>query len=153
MGVSSTASPALPAVPGRVRRAAALLHLSLAVLIAAAVVIQVYLAGAFIFGAGQGALDAHRSVGWSAHTGEMLLFAAALVARLPRTDILLSLALVVIGTAQVALASSVKWLGGLHPLFALVVLGMATTLASRGLRRRRAAPGTPVRPAAAPRPG
>ena len=67
MNVSSTASPAVPTVPGKVRRAAALLHLSLAVLIAAAVVVQVYLIGAYIFGAGQGALDAHRSVGWAAH--------------------------------------------------------------------------------------
>lgn len=142
MNISSTASPAVPNVPGRASRAAALVHLSLAVLIAAAVVVQVYLAGAYIFGAGQGALDAHRSVGWSAHTGEILLFVAALVARLPRTDTLLSLALVVIGTAQVALANSVKWLGGLHPAFALVVLALAITLASRGLRRRRAAPVT-----------
>ena len=141
MNVWSTESPAAPAAPGKVRRAAALLHLSLAVLIAAAVIVQVYLIGAYIFGAGQGALDAHKSAGWSAHAGEMLLLAAAVVARLPRTDMLLSLALAVIGTAQVALASSVKWLGGLHPLFALVVLGLAITLASRGLRRRRAAPG------------
>lgn len=142
MNVSSTASPAAANVPGKVGRAAALLHLALAVLIAAAVVVQVYLIGAYIFGAGQGALDAHRSAGWAAHTGEILLFVAALVARLPRTDTLLSLALVVIGTAQVALASSVKWLGGLHPLLALVVLGLAITLACRGLRRRRVAPAT-----------
>lgn len=142
MNVSPTESAAVPAVPGKVRQAAALLHLSLAVLIAAAVVVQVYLIGAYSFGAGQGALDAHKSVGWSAHTGELLLLVAALVARLPRTDMLLSLALVVIGTAQVALASSVKWLGGLHPLFALAVLALALALASRGLRRLRATPGT-----------
>lgn len=142
MNVSPTESAAVPAVPGKVRQAAALLHLSLAVLIAAAVVVQVYLIGAYSFGAGQGALDAHKSVGWSAHTGELLLLVAALVARLPRTDTLLSLALVVIGTAQVALASSVKWLGGLHPLFALAVLALALALASRGLRRLRATSGT-----------
>lgn len=142
MNVSPTESAAVPAVPGKVRQAAALLHLSLAVLIAAAVIVQVYLIGAYSFGAGQGALDAHKSVGWSTHTGELLLLVAALVARLPRTDMLLSLALVVIGTAQVALASSVKWLGGLHPLFALAVLALALALASRGLRRLRATSGT-----------
>ena len=142
MNVSPTELPAAPAAPGKVRRAAAMLHLSLAVLIAAAVIVQLYLIGAHIFGAGHGALDAHRSVGWSTHACEMLLLAAALVARLPRTDMLLSLALVVIGTAQVALASSVKWLGGLHPLFALAVLALALALASRGLRRLRATPGT-----------
>jgi len=124
---------------GKLRRAAGLLHLVLAILLAAAVVVQVYLIGAYVFGAGSGALDAHTSVGWSAHTSEMVLFVAALAAWLPRTDIALSFALVAIGTAQVALASSVKWLGGLHPLLALVVLGLAGVLAHRGIRRHRTA--------------
>jgi len=37
--------------------------------------------------------------------------------------------LAVIGTAQVTLASSHRWVGGLHPLFALVVLALAVALA------------------------
>ena len=122
----------------RLRTAARLVHLLLAVLIVLAVFAQVYLIGAYIFGAGEGALEAHTSVGWSTHTAEMVLFLMALVAWLPRTDLVLSFALVVIGTVQVILAGSVEWVGALHPLFALVVLIIAATLAHRAIRRRRA---------------
>lgn len=122
----------------RLRGAAGLVHLSLAVLIVLAVFAQVYLIGAYIFGAGEGALEAHASVGWSTHTAEVVLFLMALMAWLPRTDLILSFALVAIGTVQVILAGSVEWVGGLHPLFALVVLITAAALAHRGLRRRRA---------------
>ena len=52
----------------------------------------------------------------------MLILAAALVARLPRRDLLLSLLLAAIGTVQVSLAGAHRWVGGLHPLLALVVL-------------------------------
>ena len=126
----------------RLRTAARLVHLLLAVLVVLAVFAQVYLIGAYIFGAGEGALEAHTSVGWSTHTAEMVLFLMALVARLPRTDLVLSLALVAVGTVQVILADSVEWVGALHPLFALVVLMIAAVLAHRGFRRRRA--GSPL---------
>ena len=122
----------------RLRNGAMLVHLALAVLIVLAVFAQVYLIGGYIFGAGDGALEAHTSVGWSTHTAEMVLFLMALVAWLPRTDLILSFALVAIGTLQVILAGSVEWLGALHPLFALLVLVIAAALAHRGLRRRRA---------------
>ncbi len=121
----------------RLRNAAGLVHLLLSVLVVLAVFAQVYLIGAYIFGAGEGALEAHTSVGWSTHTAEMVLFLMALVAWLPRTDLLLSFALVAIGTVQVFLAASAEWVGALHPLFALVVLIIAAALAHRGLRRRR----------------
>jgi hypothetical protein len=120
-----------------VGRAAGGLHAVLAMAIVAAVFAQVYLIGAYVFGAGQGVLDAHRSVGFSAHGLEVLVLVTALVARLPRRDVGLSLLLAVVGTVQIALASSSKWVGGLHPLFALVVLGLAGALARRGLRRLR----------------
>jgi hypothetical protein len=57
---------------------------------------------------------------------------AALVARLPKADLLLSLALAVIGTVQVSFAESHMWVGGLHPLLALFVFVTAGLL----LRRR-----------------
>ena len=113
------------------------LHLALALLIVAGVVVQVYLIGGYIFGAGDGALDAHTAVGWSVHTCEMLLFLAALAAWLPRGEIGLSLVLAVLGTVQVLLSGGEKWVGALHPLLALLVLGLAGVLAQRGLRRRR----------------
>jgi Family of unknown function (DUF6220) len=125
-----------------VRRGAGWLHVALALTIVLAVSVQVYLIGAYIFGAGQGALDAHRTVGFTAHGLEVLVLVAALVAWLPRRDVALSALLAVIGTVQVALASEHRWVGGLHPLLALLVLALATTLARRSrsdgrLRRHR----------------
>jgi hypothetical protein len=121
----------------QVARGAGALHLVLAAAIVLGVFAQVYLIGAYVFGAGAGALDAHRSAGFSVHGLEVLVLVCALVARLPRADRALSLLLALVGTAQIALASSSRWVGGLHPLFALVVLGLAVALARRGVRRRR----------------
>jgi hypothetical protein len=109
--------------------------LSLAVVLG--VFVQVYLIGAYIFGAGQGALDAHRTVGFTAHGLEVLIFVTAIAAWLPRADLGLSLLLAVIGTVQVTLANGHRWVGGLHPLLALVVLSLAATLALRAVRRGR----------------
>jgi Family of unknown function (DUF6220) len=112
-------------------------HLALALAIVLGVFVQVYLIGAYVFGAGQGALDAHRTAGFTVHALEVLLLVAALAARLPRRDLGLSALLAVIGTVQIALASAHGWTGGLHPLLALVVLALAATLARRSLRARR----------------
>lgn len=115
-------------------------HLALALAIVLGVFVQVYLIGAYIFGAGQGALDAHKTAGFTAHGFEVLVFVAALIAWLPWRDLFLSLLLAVLGTVQVALASEHRWVGGLHPLLALVVLVLAATLALRAIRRRRQGP-------------
>ena len=123
----------------RARVAADWVHLALAVAIVAGVVIQVYLIGAYIFGAGQSALDYHRSMGWTVHGFELMLFAAALAAWLPRLDVGLSFVLAAVGTAQVSLASGHRWVGGLHPVLALVVAALATALALRATSRHRAA--------------
>jgi hypothetical protein len=111
-----------------VRRGASWLHFALALAIVVAVFVQVYLIGAYIFGAGQGALDAHRTVGFSAHGLEVLVLIVALVAWLPRRALALSALLALIGTVQIAMASEHRWVGGLHPLLALVVLVLAATL-------------------------
>ena len=116
-----------------IQRGAARLHLILAAAIALGVFLQVYLIGAYIFGAGQGALDAHRTAGFTVHGLEVLVLVLALVAWLPRTDIILSAALAVLGTVQIALAGGTKWVGALHPLGALFVLVLVVAL----LRRRR----------------
>jgi hypothetical protein len=50
----------------------------------------------------------------------------------------LSLLLAVFGTVQVSLASEHRWIGGLHPLLALFVVGVAAALVLRAVRRRRA---------------
>ena len=100
-------------------------HLTLSLAVVLGVFVQVYLIGAYIFGAGQGALDAHETVGFTVHGLEVLIFATAIVAWLSRADLGLSLLLAVIGTVQVSLASEDRWVGGLHPLLALVVLSLA----------------------------
>ena len=87
-------------------KAAGWLHLGFAGLIVTGVFVQVYLIGAYIFGAGEGALDLHKSLGYTVHGFEVVLFVLALVAWLPRTDLLLSLLVAVIGTAQIMLAES-----------------------------------------------
>ena len=138
--IAPTLGPARRRLLAGVRCGASRVHLALALVIVLAVFVQVYLIGSYIFGAGQGALDAHRTAGFTAHGLEVLVFIAALVAWLPRRDLVLSALLAVIGTAQVALAGEHRWVGGLHPLFALVVLALAAALASRGRARHQPGP-------------
>jgi uncharacterized membrane protein YhaH (DUF805 family) len=137
--------PRAPRVVQAIRASARSVHLFLALAIILGVFLQVYLIGSYLFGAGQGALDAHMSVGWTVHGLEVLVLLAALVAWLPWRDLGLSALLAVIGTVQVSLASEQRWIGGLHPLLALVVLGLATTLALRGFRRGRRAASSSAR--------
>jgi hypothetical protein len=56
------------------------------------------LIGAYIFGAGSDALDAHTNVGFTVHGLEVLLFLVALAAWLPRADVGLSLLMALLGT-------------------------------------------------------
>ena len=51
------------------RRVAGWLHLLFAIAIIAGVIVQVYLIGAYIFGAEQEALDLHKSLGWTGSMG------------------------------------------------------------------------------------
>ncbi len=127
-----------------VGHAAGWLHLALASAVVLGVFVQVYLVGSYIFGAGQGALDAHQSAGFVVQGLEVLVFLTALLAWLPRVDRLLSLSLAVVGSVQAGLASADRWVGGLHPLLALIVLSLAAALVQRGARRCRA----PVEPVA-----
>ena len=118
------------------RRGAAWLHLALALAIALGVFLQVYLIGAYMFGAGGGALDAHTDVGFTVHSLEVLLLLVALVAWLPRADVGLSLLMALLGTTQIALAGAHGWAGGLHPLGALLVLVLAAAIGRRDLQRQ-----------------
>ncbi len=139
--MSSATQPLPPArrvgSPAALRRGAAWLHLALALAIALGVFVQVYLIGAYIFGAGSAALDAHTTVGFTVHALEVLLFLVALVAWLPRADAGFSLLMALLGTTQIALAEAHGWTGGLHPLGALLVLVLAAAIVRRDLQRRR----------------
>jgi hypothetical protein len=123
-----------------VRRGALWAHLALAILVIVGVFAQVYLIGAYIFGAGSEALDTHRTVGFTLHGFEVLIFVAALVAWLPRADLGLSLLMAVGGTIQLALSGATGWTGALHPLGALFVLALAAVLVRRDLEARSALP-------------
>jgi len=121
----------------RARNGAAWVHLVVAAAIVVGVFAQVYLIGAYVFGAGTGALDAHESVGWTVHALELLVALLAIVAWMPRRAVALSLGLAVVGTAQVMLAEASRWTGALHPLGALVVLVLAAGAVRGDLTLRR----------------
>jgi hypothetical protein len=127
-----------------IRRGALHVHLALAVLVVAGVGVQVYLIGAYVFGAGNDVLEAHRSVGFTVHAFEVLVLIVALMAWLPGADLGLSLLMAVLGTSQVALASAERWTGALHPLFALFVLALGAVVVQRDLRLRRHHAARPV---------
>jgi hypothetical protein len=121
-----------------IRHVATWVHLGLALLVVAGVFAQVYLIGAYLFGAGPEALDAHRTAGFTVHGFEVLILVAALVAWLPRADLGLSLLMAVGGTVQLALSGAEKWTGALHALGALFVLVLGAVLVRRDLRGRLA---------------
>ena len=109
--------------------------LVLATLVVLGVFAQVYLIGSFIFGAGEDALDAHKDLGGIVHTAEVLTFLAAIGAYWKRwSGLLMPFLLAAIGTLQLGLSDADEWAGGLHALFALIVLVLAAVVAHRSLR-------------------
>ena len=149
------ASPGAPAaVPARVgadRRAGARrrrwVHLVIAAAIVAGVFAQVYLIGAYVFGAGTGALDAHESVGWIVHSLELLVALLAIVAWMPRRR---HRPLHRAGGRRHGAGrprtGDEHGLGALHPLGALIVLIGAAMLVRGDLRLASDASSTSDRP-------
>jgi Family of unknown function (DUF6220) len=116
------------------------LYGALAMLWAIAVVVQVFLAGLGIFGATS--YDAHTSFGGILHGITALLVILAIAG--PRTgrDIGMAVALLVLVTVQIALVGardSAPGLAALHPVLALVAMGLAVHMGLHVLRggRRR----------------
>ena len=100
-------------------------------LMVAGVVVQVFLAGLFVFGE-QEARETHEGVGWTVHTAGMLALILALIG--PRTKELMlgTLGLVVLNTGQIMLSTAdTAALAALHPTLALAVLALAAWLALR----------------------
>jgi hypothetical protein len=137
----TTSSPAQAAAGPR--RVALWITLILVGVVALGVLVQVYLIAAYIFGAGTDALNAHKDLGNALHGVEIAAFIAGLVAwwgRWPRVG--LALALPVVGTIQILFSSGDDWVGGIHGLLALAVLGLAGAVSHAcrddlGLTRRR----------------
>ena len=122
------------------------INLVLAVLVVVGVFVQVYLIASYFFGAGQDALDAHKNLGGIVHIVEVLVFLSAIGAYWKKWgEVGLSFTLAVIGTIQLGLADADDWVGGLHGVFALIVLILAAIITHRTMRvlglGRHAAPG------------
>jgi hypothetical protein len=118
-----------------VTRAFLWIHLTLATLVVVLIFVQVYLIASYFFGAGGDALDAHKDLGSWVHGIEVLVFLASIGAYWRRWwDVGLGFAVGAIGTIQLGLADGDDWVGGLHGLFALVVLVLAAIAAHRSVR-------------------
>jgi hypothetical protein len=112
----------------------------LALLIAVAIVVQVFLAGVGVFGADS--FDAHESFGWMIHTAAILLFILALIG--PRTGraIGMSFGLLALMTVQILLVGArddEPYVAAFHPVLALFVLGLAVHIGMPAISRRRGA--------------
>lgn len=106
----------------------------LANLVALGVVLQVYFIASYFFGADD-ALDIHEGLGGVVHGVEILVFLAALVAFWKRWGVVaLAFSLPVIGTIQLSFTEGEDWVGGLHGLFALFVIGIAGAISHRTRR-------------------
>jgi hypothetical protein len=112
---------------------------ALALLWAAAVVLQVFFAGLGIFGASS--FKTHTDFGGILHGFTALLLILAIVG--PRTgrDIGMAAGLVVLVTVQIGLVGArddAPGLAALHPVLALLALGLAVHMGMYALRGRRA---------------
>ncbi len=112
----------------------------LALLIAVAIVVQVFLAGVGVFGANS--FDAHESFGWMIHSAAILLFILALIGPRTRRAIGMSFGLLALMTIQIELVGArddEPYVAAFHPVLALFVLGFAVHIGMPAISRRRGA--------------
>jgi hypothetical protein len=104
-------------------------------LVVLGVFLQVYFIAAYMFGAGEDALDAHTGLGGIVHLVEVLVFIAALVAYWKSwAKIAPAFALAVVGTVQLGFVDADEWVAGFHGLLALVVLILAHAVTQHAVR-------------------
>ena len=140
-----------------------------AALYVVAIVVQVFLAGEGIFGlqnikhsdtcdkgvahciANSKTLDAHRGLGFFlTMPGALLFLIVALLAWHPNTRMrIVSIVLPFLAFVQAILAGAGRWAGGLHPVNAILLLGLFAWLAYR-LRQEQPEAAVAAAPAAAP---
>ena len=124
-----------PEVSGA-RAAADTVFAYLAALLVLGIVVQFFLAGLGVFGiAGHAdldkvkALDPHRALGHILSGVALLMFIAALVARTGKAkiwgSIVIALLVELVQASTAGAGSDHHWLGGLHALDGLVILGLA----------------------------
>ncbi len=116
-------------------------HMVVASLVLAGIVAQPFLIGLFLFGAVHNP-DLHAAVGYSLfELGIPLLLIAALLAQLPRDEMLLTVLLMVDIFVQILLVNlrdTSSVLAALHPLnaFALLLIAITVVRRDRALLRR-----------------
>ncbi len=111
-------------------------------------VVQIFLAGAGVFGIDGRHLedatsfDAHRVLGFVMGAGAIVLLVLALVARVNGRTITVTLVLALLSAVAQSLLSaagdSTAFFGGLHALDGLLILGLAGYLHAEASRRQRA---------------
>jgi hypothetical protein len=110
----------------------------LALLWAALVIVQVFLAGLGIFGAES--FDAHKAFGNILHALTALILFLAIAGPRTRRDIGMSAGLFILVTIQIGLVSArddAPGLAALHPVLALFAMGLAAHIGLHTLRPRR----------------
>ena len=123
------------------RAGATTTYYGLGLLIALGIVVQVFLAGLGVFGAES--FKAHENFGWMLHTAAIVVFLLALLG--PRTGrtIGLGFGLLALMTLQIVFVGArddTPYVAALHPVFALLVLGLAFHIGMPLVSRRRAVP-------------
>ena len=116
------------------RRGFRIAHMVVAILVLAGIVVQPFLIGLWLFGA-VGNSDLHTVVGYSLFEfGIPLLLITALLARLPKNEMLLTLLLMVDIFLQILfvnLRDTSSVIAALHPLNAFALLLIAITVVRR----------------------
>jgi len=123
------------------RQSLQLLHAIAAWAFVAAIVIQVFLAGAALTQlGGSGIFATHIDFGYSAvGIAALAVLLTALVARAPRRDIGISFLLLILYVVQTLLPiarASIPAVAALHPVNAMLLFGLATWYAVRAWRAR-----------------
>jgi hypothetical protein len=115
------------------------LHAAVAALVVVAIVVQVFLAGAALANlGGSGNFATHIDFGYTwIGLAALALLITALVARRPRREVGITVALIVLYVVQTVLPgfrSSAPWAAALHPVNALFLFGLAAWYARRAWR-------------------
>lgn len=115
------------------------LHAAVAALFVVAIVVQVFLAGAALANlGGSGNFATHIDFGYTwIGLAALALLITALVARQPRREVGITVALIVLYVVQTVLPgfrSSTPWVAALHPVNALFLFGLAAWYARRTWR-------------------
>lgn len=124
-----------------VQKATGRVYQWIALIIAGGVIVQFFLAGIGLFGAGS--YEAHSQLGWTLHGVAMVGFVAAVVRPRTAQAIIGSGALLGALTIQVSLPglrNDAPWLAAFHPVLALAILYLAVKIGMAALQSAKVRP-------------